>query len=602
MFKTLLSRLKKIDKQVPFLEKITIIFSQPILLLLLPRTYWRLFCNVLRKNSNDDYVIGYSPHMAIVFTWYFRVAKCIKKYGRNGYVYEDGLGSSLKERFWLNPLTLKIFAYLKIRKFCLLGSVLLFGGILVIGFLQQIAVYKLLLLLFLIGGSPLYLIPFFRLAKPETLSWTLFLPTLYSFVTGHYVICAIGGLGIAILNFTVTLLLIETVFLVSISTSNLGWGMLVSALPILKLLLDLTPFFKKSYIKELRESLGEKKATSRSDNVLQFGIKGAYLALIYIIVSCFFLTKPLPLTLLILLINPLAILIINRKLFRFADDHTFFRFFFVVVTLLVILQPILINFLAYLLLIYLSPLGLLEKAEDVIKDYPHLKPYSIRQSSAFLMNIFSQLRPGSRIIFEAKDTEKTLSGFTLLLYYFEFFLTKKDIELLPMEWLRITQLDYFMNEYVKINEGSPIEIINEKIRELGATYIMVYSEQFLAELKNHDFREVLSITSDQIKQNISQFNELNIPQDKNLYVLEPPFSTSLIEPETAITRTTNRMSFFAKQKTEYIIKCTYHPSWEARQNDQKINVYQAEHKLSYLALYSQIAGEIELIFNQSRFK
>ena len=138
---------------------------------------------------------------------------------------------------------------LKIRKFCLLGSVLLFGGILVIGFLQQIAVYKLLLLLFLIGGSPLYLIPFFRLAKPETLSWTLFLPTLYSFVTGHYVICAIGGLGIAILNFTVTLLLIETVFLVSISTSNLGWGMLVSALPILKLLLDLTPFFKKSYIK-----------------------------------------------------------------------------------------------------------------------------------------------------------------------------------------------------------------------------------------------------------------------------------------------------------------------------------------------------------------
>ncbi|KKQ78932.1 MAG: hypothetical protein UT02_C0052G0006, partial [Parcubacteria group bacterium GW2011_GWC2_38_7] len=180
----------------------------------------------------------------------------------------------------------------------------------------------------------------------------------------------------------------------------------------------------------------------------------------------------------------------------------------------------------------------------------------------------------------------------------EVFLTKAVVE----SPKRLHQLDYFMNEYVKINEGSPIEIINEKIRELGATYIMVYSEQFLAELKNHDFREVLSITSDQLKQNISQFNELNIPQDKNLYVLEPPFSTSLIEPETAITRTTNRMSFFAKQKTEYIIKCTYHPSWEARQNDQKINVYQAEHKLSYLALYSQIAGEIELIFNQSRFK
>ena len=128
--------IKKIIHLIKFFSlrnRLAILFSQPLLILLLPRTYWRLAKNVFHPQKIGSDVIGFSPHMSLILSWYLRTANCVHKYGRNGYVFEDGLGLSLKERFWLNSIALKIYGQLKIQKFTLLASLLLLSSLCLIG-------------------------------------------------------------------------------------------------------------------------------------------------------------------------------------------------------------------------------------------------------------------------------------------------------------------------------------------------------------------------------------------------------------------------------------------------------------------------------------
>lgn len=587
---------------LPLGQKLTVLFSQPILLFLLLRTYWRFYKNVLKTRGESEYITGFSPLTAILFTYYLRGDECVKKYGERGYVYEDGLGFSLKERFWLNPIALKIYNKLKIRKFTLLTAFILFFSIITIGFLEGIIWWKLGVLIILIAGSSLFIVPFFRLAKPETLSWAFLPLAFYSFFKGYYLFSVLLTFSIAVLNFTVALLTIETILLYALFSANFVNGILVSIIPSIKLLFDLTPFFKKSFAGKLFEVLGGgKKVKSQSKTFLRIRPNDVYLTFFYLIFFASFVISGAPLIYLIILINPLVLFLINQNLFRFADNHTFFKFFFVISSVFVIIQPTTLTFLTYILFIYISSVGLLETIEDIIKKYPHLKPYSIKKANQFLENFFSKIFPHSRIIFETEGTEKSLAGFRLILTYFEYILFKRGIEFLPMEWLRLTQFDYFTKEYIKINNKSGKETIEEKLKELGGSYLMVYSEDFANSMRKWGYKEIGRLKWEELKRIFWDYEEIIEYgyERKDLYLFRPPFEASRIEPVAQLKIEPNRMEFNAKAGEEYIIKYTYHPSWRAYQNEKEIKVYQSKGKLSYIALKPEEDGKVVLKFNTS---
>ena len=595
MFK---QRIKRYFNNLSWQEKIKTIFSQPFLILALPKTYYRLYKNILRpKNKQLEFTTGFSKTTALILTWYLRVNECIEKYGRNGYVYEDGLGFSLKERFWLNPLALKIYGKLKIRNFIIITTVLFILSIAIIAYFQSTSLIFAIILTISIIGSSLFLISFFRFSKPEILSWALFPFAFYAFFTESYIIAGIIAILISFLNFTVTLLILETIILYSFLSKNLFNGFLISIIPILKLLNDLLPLLKSSLVNKLFEVLGGRKAKSRKDKLLKLRLEDVYLEFFYIIFISIFIIQKAPLVYTVLLINPLILFIINQKIFRYGDNNTFFRFFFTIATICIILHPTVLSFIFYLLFIYLSPLSLLDVSEKNLSNFPYLKPYSLEKINKLVEKFFNQIPNQSRIAFERNDTEKSMSGFRTILYYLEYILFKRGIEFLPMEWLRFTQLDYFMQEYIKINNQSNKKTIEEKFHELGVQYIIAHSPSFIENLKNWGYKEINTLNYKDIKK---YFWGLKGLPEKNLVLFLLPFDVFLTHPHSILIRKPNQMKFEAQAKTEYIVKYTYHPDWQASQNGKKIPVYESKEKLSYLALKTEDKGMVELQFKTNK--
>ncbi|OIO48094.1 MAG: hypothetical protein AUJ33_00440 [Parcubacteria group bacterium CG1_02_40_25] len=595
--------IKKIIHLIKFFSlrnRLAILFSQPLLILLLPRTYWRLAKNVFHPQKIGSDVIGFSPHMSLILSWYLRTANCVHKYGRNGYVFEDGLGLSLKERFWLNSIALKIYGQLKIQKFTLLASLLLLSSLCLIGWHEKIPTYQLIIFITLCGASSLFLIPFLRLAKPETLSWSFAPLAFYAVFTGHYYIAGIMCLIISIANFTTTLLVSICILTYAIASNNILNGIFVIFTSSLKLGYDLWPFFKNSLVKGILEILGGNKPKSRHDDFLRLRPNDLYLSFFYLLYVATLIFSQKSLAYVLVLLIPWIIYINNQNLFRFADSNTFFRLFFILTSLITLLNPTPLIFISYLMLIFLSPLCLLEVIEDVVDHYPHIKAYSIKKPKEYLKKVFSPIPSHSRIIFETHNSEKNMSGFSTLLFFFESLFLEKGTELIPMEWLRATQMNYFINEFTKINQYSNQATIKEKCQEIGANYLLVYSEKFAQQLREWNYQKTLTIKWRQLKKYFWNFDRLTIPE-KNLYLFKPPFAISLIEPSTHLLKQPNLLKFEANPKTQYIIKYNYHPSWQATQGQKKITIKPSNGKLSFITLNIKKAGSVILHFNTNHW-
>jgi len=593
-------RIKNYFSRLLWWQKIGLIFPQLFFLITLPRTYWKIYKNLFKfKNSESKLITGFSKQTALIFTWYLKNAECVKKYGSRGYAYEDGLGFSLKERFWLNSLSLKLYNKLKVKNFIFVAVSLLFLAIISIGYFQSISWLFIGLLILLAIGSPLFLVSFFRFAKPEILSWGFFPLIIYAFFTQSYLIAIIFLTIVALLNFTTCILALETILLFALFSNNFVNGILVVIIPSIILALTLVPFLKSSFVTGVFENLGGRKMKSRQESLLKIRAEDLYLEFFYLLFVVSLISQKVSLDYIILLINPLVLFIINQTLFRYSDNHTFFRFLFVIATMFTILHPSLLVFVLYLVFIYLSPAAILDVRKNIFSDFPYLKTCSLIKTNKFFEHFFSSIPAQSRIIFETQDTEKNMGGFRAIIVYFEYLLFKKGVELLPTEFLRLTQLQYFMQEYVKINNCSDKKIIEDKCKEIGANYILVYSKNFAENLKKWGYKKIKKLKWQELQEHLWDIE--TIPK-KNLYLFKMPFSTYLIEPTTCLKREPNRMTFNAEPEIEYIIKYTYHSDWQAFQGKEKIPIYQTQGKLSYLALCPKYKGKVRLEFKTNRWK
>lgn len=578
-------------------DQFLILFPHVILIALLPRTIRRMGL-LLRPLWTGEWkeVAGFTKETAAVFPWYLRIAECVGRYGRYGYVYEDGLGFSLKERFWLNPAALAIYHALKIHLFAFLSALLFVSGLFAAGLWMHVPMVHIGIALLFMVGSPLFLISFFHYAKPEILSWAFFPLMLIAFLQGSYVLAALLLIVLAILNFTTSLLALESMLLYALISSHLFQGILVALPALLILLLDFIPLARWSIISGLIEVIGGGKAASRSDHFLQLHLEDAYLLFLYGLFVAGTLTQRLSPVEIALLLNAPLLFFFNQKLFRFADHHTFFRFFLAVSSVILLLHPSLTMFAFSLLLFYVSPAALLGMRERSIKEYPGLHPYSLKNPDAFFEKRFAPIQKGQRIAFEREDAEKSMEGFKNIFYYFEYLLFKRSIEFLPMEWLRLTQTDYFTKEYVKINWKSDRSTVEEKCKELGARYVMAHSDRFCEALREWGWREVTAIRAQDLKNNL--WNIMGLPEE-NLVVFEVPFSVSFISPAVPMKRFPNTMEFEAKQGVSYIIRCTFSPSWRAYQDGEKVPIFKESGSLSFLSVKAKQDGPITLCFSRS---
>jgi hypothetical protein len=567
-------------------EKLSILFAQPIIIALMPRTFFRLYKNVLKKN--DDSATGFSPLTSVILTYYMRIAELVKRYGSRGYFSETALGFSAKERFWLNPISLVAFNELKIRKFCILSACVFIFSISLVGIIEQNA-WTILILFFMIPSS-LFLLPFFRVVKPELLSWAFFPLAFYFFLKDYYVLSALVMLLISFLNFTVSLFAIESVLVFSVLSFNLGFGAITVFPAGLNLLISFVPFATSPFVKGLLEVLGGKKSKSRKEKFLGIRPNDLMLGFFYFLFALTFISDT---AYFLFLFSALILFYINQALFRFADNHSFFRLFLILSTIFVIIGFNAYSFTAYLLLIYISSVGLFESIEDIIKEYPHLKQYSVEEAGLTAERFFSKVQNQARIAFEVENTEKDLAGFRGVFTHFEYILCKREIGLLPGEYLRLTQLDYYMKEYTKLNAKSSEETVKQKLEELGAEYVLVYSEEFAGVLKKWGYQKLAEISKEDLEKN---YPGLELP-GKGLYLFKSPFRNSFIVPEAPLIRRPNLIKFKAEAGNGYIVKYNYHPAWKAFLNKKRIKISRAQGGLSYIYIKAQEQGEVELIFS-----
>lgn len=596
-------------KDLSLLEKIKItisLFTVFNLLYRAPKIIKTILKNtILFKEDINDEIIGFAYDMASRIPWYYKISNMINKYGLYGYVYEDGLGSSLKERFFHHYLTYGLlFNKLKVRRYTIISAFLFVVFIIIVGILMNNLVV-LFLVIPIIIISPFFTFSYFTRSKPEILAWS-FTPLLFYFIiNGSLIPSALILIVLSFLSFSVLFFSSFSFFAFSLLGGMNFVTLILIYIPVtIKISVDLFPFFKHIGIRTFENMLGQKKRYTVTEEG-NFGLRPleVFFIVAYSIlpISLYFTDVGLPHV--AMTVAPIVLMIVNYTVYRLADEHTFFRIFLVLSSFYAVVYPSYLYLVCYTLVMLIHPnlfeygLNYSNKVEDGLHEYPLIMPIKIgRESIDKINDFFSKADVGSRIAFESdKITIKNVGGYNNFSSLAEYITLNRELEILPGEWLRLYHRNFFINSLTSLNENSDIKAIIEICDEAGINYLLCYTKSFVDMLTKNDFKIVAELDYDVIQK--SCVGEMLTPK-KKLYLIKCPLETGIIEPLTNYIKKPNKIEFDAIKEQEYIIKYTYHPSWKAVQGGKELKVEKFEKKgLSFMMLKSITNEKIVMEFS-----
>ncbi|HIH44337.1 MAG TPA: hypothetical protein HA257_04430 [Candidatus Methanoperedenaceae archaeon] len=594
------------------LDKIKIAFSLVTvfdLLLLSPKIIKKILTNtVLLKEDNSNEITGFAYDLSSRIPWYYKVGDVINKYGLYGYVYEDGMGSSLKERFFNHFLTYgMLFNKLRVRRYVVISALLFLTTLVMIGFLfnNPLVLFLVIPVIFI---SPFFTFSYFTWSKPEILAWSLTPVLLYSVVTGSWIPSAILLLALSLMSFTVLFFISFPVSFFMLSGGmSIQMFLLIYAPAVIKITVDLAPFFRNIGIRTFENVLGgRKKEYTSTENTGMRPLEALFLGLYSTLPITLFFTGA-TLQHIAMATTPAILLLINHTVYRIADPNTFFRIFLVLGSFYAVFHPHYM-YLAFFTVVMLIHPNLFEyglnhsnEVKDGLKEYPLIKPVKLgRESVDTMRDFFSNAAEGSRIVFEGdKNSIKNMGGYSNFGEFVEYLALDRQIEILPNEWIKLYHWDFFVNRLTLLNESNNVETICDVCREAGINYLLCYSVTFVDKLEANGFRKIADLDYHVIQE--SCVGKMLTPE-KNLYLVKCPFDTGIIEPQVSYVKKPNHIEFAAAKGQEYLIKYTYHSAWRAFQSGKKLRIDKFEKNgLSFMKLLSKSDEKVILKFSRPRF-
>ncbi len=584
----------------------------------LPRTWYRMLRDVLLAHEiAADPIMAYAYDAAPNLSWYKRTSNDVRFYGPNGYAYGDALGSAIGDRFFTHILSYGwLFGWLSPRWYAVLSGGILLASIIAMGVLTNHILLSLVLTL-IVAGCPAFIMSLLHLSKPENLGWSVLPLTIFFIASGNTAAASISLFFLSITSITMVFPAAAIAIVLWISGVLPFASLFLIGLPSgLKVVWQFGRFVLRVGLGQFTEVIGGggKQQTVSNPAYLKYRRTIVTPQIIWCVLQSILalalLISGVPWGHALAMLVPVFLLLMNYRGFRWADQPTFGRLFLAVDVAYAMLFPSWIYWVPLIIVLMGMSARLVLEAGGLDlehlpgrKDrsaYPHTEtPVHLgRPAVDEILQAFSVVPDGQRIAWQAIDPfGKSVGGYRHFHSMLEWQLWDRRVEVMPGEWLRASQTDWYVQRYAKLSEGTLPQECRAICAEAGIQFILAVGEAFKDSLIAQGFSVVGCLTPDMLRRTC--FGPLLTPP-YNLYIVKVPIEAALIEPNTALYRKRSHMEFEGQANTTYFIKYNYHQAWSARAQGQSLSLKKVTHgTLSGIEVTPPLDGLVTLDFKAS---
>lgn len=569
----------------------------------LPVTIWRLIqvFKPIGYGIQDKDFFAFGQRDVAFRSWYCKISREQRKVGRFGFVWDDGFGLSMNSRFYNNWLTYILYGWLG-TKYYTLGSILAYLAATLILYIFMGDWQLGLLLTVLLLGSPLFLGIQIHLGKPEILWWFLMLPMLVSSYLGNWLVAGLILSLAALANFSVA-------FLSGISLVILwilcfpGWNSLAHLLlgmfpGLLKTAIRMMPLFRSNFWGSLLHeqldavNINKKRFVLRIISPFLLYYCGFYVVAL-LMITIFNLDQS---NFVLFGFGMIALLVYwaGQTLIYLFDPQSGWMWHMSILISLLAIMPSWVGIVGFTIFIYIHPRfsgcpmpsstleasgSKRDRLDKIIRftlsdlsPFPYLEPVSKRALTEPIIHFFQHVPHRARILMEAFSDTRDLGGFRSFLQICEEVLPLRQIELLPDEYVRISDMQFYKYILAAFNSDTSIHGLLEIMHTVGAAFALAHSTDFVYKLKQAEFTPVAVLRPAHLKEQTRRM--LHIP-DRDLVLLAAPREYCPITPKVDYCIEGNKLFWYAEAGKTYLIRYGYHPNFLAKQGSIKIKIIPA---------------------------
>jgi hypothetical protein len=553
---------------------------------------FRLYVETLQQGVRG--ILGVTPRYCPIPTWYLRIGEYVKTVGKRGYVLEEGLGIALGEQLHVEPIANRVYQRLMVL-YPVFAALCFLAATVGVGILAGRSWWQLLLTAGVMLGSSTFLFGFLEKCKPEGLAWGFFFISLYAFLAGAYPLATAALFLVACLNLTVFTLISVSLVTMIITLSGRFIPFLVVMTPaVLIRAYWSAPFVFniKDYLRLLHHAV---TAEEVYEDHFQFGLPEIYETCLFATpLIALWLSGSTSLTMSVLLLIPVALQVINKTSFRFADRDTLQRYTAAMTTMILLTHFNVWTFLAWVLVMHITPPSFHTGARGY-GDYPWFELCSTAAADRLTVGFFKSVPDGRRVGTECRSIKKRFDGFRHVLFsYFTNAMNRRRIEILPGETMRGTAPQYFAEKYTRLNEMSSIEEIISICDDLGLQMLICWTPALIEKLTVNGFSAVARLPYADIQS--AFWHNAMIPA-MDLVLMQPPTAFNLVtHTDYPLLKRDDQLVLVGRAGALHTVKYCYHRSWRAYQNGKPIKITRADGSLPFMQVEAITDGEITLRF------
>lgn len=560
-------------------QKLLILYGFPYILLYIPYSYLNIIKIFFKK------WIFLSKFEIYTRCYYETISKYISYYGRNGYSFEEALGTPLYYRIYNNYFTYLIYKILSPKQFSILCYFLFIMIYVIIGLILENYIFTFLSLFILITSPFIIQNTFSYLIKPEVIIWPIAIIS-YFFATQDLWSHAILIYSIIlIINFSVSVLIGIVTFPLwifsYIETSSLPGNYIyyLFLLPgIMKNVYKLYILINSKFINRLTKLQSSKKKT------YYISIKNIIDSNVEFIFPLFLVTFQNPYYFMITLCSFIFVIFVNTFIFKITDKVSIKLLQLCLILPWILFSNNYFGFISLFLFLYYRPFQNISH----FKEYESLNSYLL-ENKTFLKYLFQKypwvspiyennfkdlnkiknlIPKHSRVVFESFNSLHLGESETVLRNYLASYCHESKIEFINQYFiLKMTEpqlSNMFLNDFNfdKLSEKKIIDIT----KKLGITHVICFSKIMKKKLKKH--RKIFSLNK---KNNSELFSLFNLHYD-SISLFEIKNTSPKVTPRADLSLSKNKIIIKAKQNQTYYIKYRFDKKFTASQNNLNISV------------------------------
>jgi len=601
-------------------------FGFPDLLLRLPQVIQHLCKSLLGPSSFQ--VFSFSSFEMYLRSYYSKLARNFRKFGRWGYVWDESLGFPMGPRFGSNWATYFIYGRLSSRLFSILSFLLFLVSVMSIGILSGEIFLSVVLCLLLLGSPAVIFSLVARRVKPEVIWWSLAIPLMVFALSNQwmYVWLIIGFL--LLVNTSVSIIL------GAISTALFAWALLTGYTAWTSGILWLVP---GALLRALRFLYaywdGNLGATVKEQARVSIGRKsrGKILREFLLRLVEYTVRIMIPFMIaawgqweigLVMSVVVIGVYLVNEYGFKVADGVSLEIITVCAVTSLILLSGSWLGLGGVLLVIFdhpfesawqiagrkqwetlqedlkrLSP-GISARNEYYAKlaqDYPWFSTLPFPDAQK-LKDLFDAIPDYSRILLESDGDPREETKYIRFHDWAYHIFADRHIEFINQTFLNRMLEPALAGRYLNCLTLPKLsaEAIAMVCERLGARYFIAFSEETASALQSQGYCRVVEIGP----KDYEAVSDMLYMPETPLILLEGPATTSIISPLVTWTQDSNRISWHAEAGKTHIVRYRYYPRFAAKQGDVHLKVVPfcpfEDLPLRFMSIQARYDGMLEL--------